>query len=96
MHESNVTPFQPLSPRAAPTTGPEPDLRSLSVRELISELALTEAVLHHTPDWSTRSTTLQRQARIVGELRRRQGPGRPRSRPRPVRRLTGGAPPPGQ
>jgi hypothetical protein len=59
------------------TTGSGLDLGSLSVRELICELAVTETLLRQCPCEMERGSTTRLQARIVGELRgRRPRPGR--------------------
>ena len=59
------------------------DLESLSVRELIRELAATEALLRRHPYDGGRGPTVRLQARIVGELRRRG----PRPDPRAQRHV---------
>lgn len=62
-------------------------LESLSVRELLGELAETDAVLRQRPDEEVRSTTLQGQLLIVVELRRRRrrhGLDRSRQRSMPM------------
>jgi len=55
-----------------PTVVAAPDLRSLSVRELLYELAATENLLRQRPDESVHRSTLRRQVLLVGELRRRR------------------------
>lgn len=53
------------------------NLDSLSVRELICELAATEALLRQRPSDLVRGSTVNRQALIVSELHRRaHRPGR--------------------
>lgn len=49
-----------------------PDLLSLSVRELLCELAATENVLRERPDQGVHRSTVRRQVLLVGELRRRR------------------------
>jgi hypothetical protein len=70
---------------ASPTAVAAIDLRSLSVRELLGELAATENVLREHPDESVHRSTVRRQVLLVGELRRRRRrQGRERALRRPL------------
>jgi hypothetical protein len=61
-------------PEGASSAGTSPlGLGGLSIRELICELAATEALLRQPPAGRVRTLAERRQTLIVGELRRRAG-----------------------